>query len=65
MRLPLVALSAVSLFASRTCTPARNGGWTKTYKSGLQNLREGKEEWALDDFKKTDKQDGGHCLACQ
>src|SRR5207253_4595127 len=24
-----------------------------------------KAEWALDDFNKADKQDGGHCLACQ
>jgi thiol-disulfide isomerase/thioredoxin/peroxiredoxin family protein len=37
----------------------------KTYKQALQHLQERKEEWALDDFKKADKQDGGHCLACQ
>jgi thiol-disulfide isomerase/thioredoxin len=37
----------------------------KTYESALKSLHERKREWALDDFKKADKQDGGHCLACQ
>jgi thiol-disulfide isomerase/thioredoxin len=71
MRLLLVSMLATSFLAS---TPAlaqdANEGPTnekaqKSYKQGLQHLREKKEEWALDDFKKADKQDGGHCLACQ
>src|SRR5260370_8828211 len=37
----------------------------KTYGNALKSLHEHKREWALDDFKKADKQDGGHCLACQ
>jgi len=37
----------------------------KTYEKALKSLHEHKTEWALDDFKKADKQDGGHCLACQ
>jgi peroxiredoxin len=37
----------------------------KTYENALKSLHEHKVEWALDDFKKADKQDGGHCLACQ
>lgn len=37
----------------------------KTYEKGLQMLKERKADWALDEFKKADKQDGGHCLACQ
>jgi len=37
----------------------------KTYHSALQLLHERKEEWALDEFKKADKQDGGRCVACQ
>jgi thiol-disulfide isomerase/thioredoxin len=37
----------------------------KTYENALKSLHERKTEWALDDFKKADKQDGGHCLACQ
>src|SRR6266567_1051871 len=37
----------------------------KTYKEGLVYLNKGATQMALDDFKKADKQDGGHCLACQ
>lgn len=37
----------------------------KTYKEGLKDLQERKDDWALDQFKKADKQDGGMCLACQ
>src|ERR1700737_1898780 len=37
----------------------------KTYKETLESLRERGKEWALEGFKKADKQDGGHCLACQ
>ncbi len=36
----------------------------KTYKEALSYLREHKIESALDNFKKANKQDGGHCLAC-
>lgn len=71
MRSLLVILSVTFFF---TCSPAlgqqANDGPTnekaqKSYKSALQYLHDRKEEWALDDFKKADKQDGGHCLACQ
>ena len=37
----------------------------KTYEKALQSLHERRTEFALDDFKKADKQDGGHCLPCQ
>jgi hypothetical protein len=37
----------------------------KTYKEALSLLHEHKPEWALEAFKKADKQDNGHCLACQ
>jgi thiol-disulfide isomerase/thioredoxin len=37
----------------------------KTYKQALQKLREHQILFALEDFKKADKQDGNHCLACQ
>ena len=37
----------------------------KTYEKALKSLHEHKTEFALDDFKKADKQDGGHCLDCQ
>jgi len=37
----------------------------KTYKHALEALRDRRQEIALDEFKKADKQDGGHCRACQ
>jgi thiol-disulfide isomerase/thioredoxin len=37
----------------------------KTYEKAQKSLHEHRTEFALDDFKKADKQDGGHCLACQ
>jgi hypothetical protein len=37
----------------------------KTYKHALAALRDRRQDIALDEFKKTDKQDGGHCRGCQ
>jgi thiol-disulfide isomerase/thioredoxin len=37
----------------------------KTYQEALKFLHEHKTEWALESFKKADKQDDGHCLVCQ
>jgi peroxiredoxin len=37
----------------------------KSYQKGLENLRNHRNDFALDEFKKADKQDGGHCYACQ
>jgi thiol-disulfide isomerase/thioredoxin len=37
----------------------------KTYREALDYLHQRMKEAALDAFKKADKQDGGHCLACQ
>ena len=37
----------------------------KTYKNALEALHNERLAIALDEFKKADKQDGGHCLACQ
>ncbi len=37
----------------------------KTYKEGLEYLHQRRTDWALENFKKADRQDGGHCLACQ
>jgi thiol-disulfide isomerase/thioredoxin len=36
----------------------------KTYKEGFEYLRQRKTPAALENFKKADKQDGGHCAAC-
>jgi len=37
----------------------------KTYQKALASVQDHKTLDALDDFKKADKQDSGHCLACQ
>jgi peroxiredoxin/Tfp pilus assembly protein PilF len=37
----------------------------KTYKEGLEYLHRRMTESALESFAKADKQDGGHCAACQ
>ena len=37
----------------------------KTYREGLEYLRDHRLAFALDKFKKADKQDSGRCLACQ
>lgn len=37
----------------------------KTYQHALEWVQKHNFEEAFDDFKKADKQDGGHCIACQ
>jgi tetratricopeptide (TPR) repeat protein len=37
----------------------------KTYKQALEYLHERRNDAALEEFKKADKQDGGHCVVCQ
>ena len=37
----------------------------ETYKNGLKQLAERKSDEAFERFKRANKQDGGHCLACQ
>jgi thiol-disulfide isomerase/thioredoxin len=37
----------------------------KTYKEAFEHLSKGRKDAALDNFKKADKQDGGHCLPCK
>ena len=37
----------------------------KTYKEAMDYLRQRRTLWALESFKKADKQDGGHCAACR
>jgi thiol-disulfide isomerase/thioredoxin len=37
----------------------------KTYEKALKYLREHNTQSAFDEFKKADKQDGGHCVDCQ
>src|SRR5262249_4590651 len=69
MRNLAVALAA-TIFATATSAQAKPDGPTeekaqKTYKQALQELHEQDLQFALEDFKKADKQDGGQCAACQ
>jgi thiol-disulfide isomerase/thioredoxin len=61
----LLTLSLTPLSAQDSNEQPANEKAQKSFKEGLKDLQERKEEWALDEFKKADKQDGGHCLACQ
>jgi thiol-disulfide isomerase/thioredoxin len=58
-------LSAMSLAAQDKSEGPTNEKAQKTYKEALDFVSKHQTEWALDAFKKADKQDGGHCLACQ
>lgn len=65
-----VAFLALGFFAASAASQDATSGPTeekakKTYEHALQELKEHQTEFALDDFKKADKQDGAHCKACQ
>jgi peroxiredoxin len=66
------AFFALALFSAATALPQEKpDGPTdekakKTYANAMEETKSrGKLPFALDDFKKADKQDGGHCKACQ
>ena len=71
MRSLLAGLAATYLFTGMPALAQEAGdGPTsekaqKSYQEALKLLRERKEEWALEAFKKADKHDDGHCRACQ
>ena len=66
VRISLVAACVLTpVFAQEAKDGPANEKAQKTYKEALQFLHDQKENWALDSFKKADKQDGGRCLACQ
>jgi peroxiredoxin len=69
MRLALI-LTLFASFVGPLCAQENSDGPTnekakKTYKEALEYLHRHQLMAALDSFKKADKQDGGHCLACQ
>ena len=69
MRLLRVCAAVMFLF-SPVLAQENSGGPTdekaqKTYQEALQLLHQREPLFALGSFKKADKQDGGHCLACQ
>jgi peroxiredoxin/outer membrane protein assembly factor BamD (BamD/ComL family) len=74
IRLALLLVLATVLvqrsIAEEKPAPTKTDGPTdekaqKTYNRALELLHDGELGRALDGFRKADKQDGGHCLACQ
>ena len=64
--LPLVLpLLALPLYAQEALQGPASEKAQKSYKEGQDQLRHGQTLFALDSFKKADKQDGGHCQTCQ
>jgi len=62
--LVLVSL-ATPLVAQDKAEGPTNEKAQKTYKEAFESLRQHQPAIALDNFKKADKQDGGHCVECQ
>jgi peroxiredoxin len=60
-----LACAATLLPAQEKVEGPTNEKAQKTYKEGLEYLHQRMTEAALESFKKADKQDGGHCAACQ
>src|SRR5208337_5574144 len=69
MRLVLASLMVLCVLTPAPAQEIKDGPTNekaqKTYKNGLKELGERKSDEALERFKKADKQDGGHCPACQ
>jgi thiol-disulfide isomerase/thioredoxin len=61
----LLAFTMTSLWAQEPGEGPSDEKAKKTYKEAIDYLNKHMPEPALDSFKKADKQDGGHCLACQ
>jgi peroxiredoxin/predicted negative regulator of RcsB-dependent stress response len=66
LALALVSVIAISPACSQENSPGpSNEKAQKTYKQAMDDLHGRQELMALENFKKADKQDGGHCVACQ
>ena len=61
----LLACTLVPLAAQQQVEGPASEKAQKTYREALDYLKRRMDYAALDSFKKADKQDGGHCLACQ
>lgn len=55
----------IPVFAQEPDSGPTNEKAQKSFKEGLTYVNEHKQQWALDSFKKADKQDGGKCTGCQ
>jgi len=69
MRLVLASLAVACALTPAPAQEIKDGPTNekaqKTYKDALKELEKGNRGSALEKFKKADKQDDGHCLACQ
>lgn len=65
MVLVLACIVAPLLAQEKTDEGPTNEKAQKTYQQGLDDLHNRMTDAALEHFKKADKQDDGHCLACQ
>jgi thiol-disulfide isomerase/thioredoxin len=63
--LGLLAFAAASALGQDSAEGPTNEKAQKTYREALDYQHHHQEEAALDGFKKADKQDDGHCVACQ
>lgn len=61
----LLACTVTPLLAQEKPEGPTNEKAQKTYNEGFQYLNRHMKDAALDSFKRADKQDGGHCVACQ
>ena len=69
MRIALITLALACVLAPALAQDSSDGPSNekaqKTYKSALDLLHQRQTAAALGEFKKADKEDGGHCRACQ
>lgn len=68
MRIILITLAVACVFSparAQNDVKPTDAKALKTYNSAVQLMSERQHAAALGEFKKADKQDGGHCYACQ
>lgn len=61
----LLACTVTPLLAQANTEGPTDEKAKKTYKQAFDYLHQQRTDAALDEFKKADKQDGGHCVGCQ
>lgn len=61
----MLAVMVTQLPSQQTAEGPTSEKAQKAYKEAVDDLKKNMIESALDNFKKADKQDGGHCPACQ
>jgi peroxiredoxin len=64
-RILLILAFVTSLWGQQQAGGPANEKAQKTFKEALELERKHSTDWALEAFKKADKQDGGHCAICQ